>query len=37
VVLIEKLFLLGVWMARIGGVVLAAYGVGLLATSWAGR
>ena len=31
VVLIEKLFPLGVWMAQIGGVLLAAYGVGLLA------
>lgn len=33
VVLIEKLFPLGVWMARIGGVLLAAYGIGLLAMS----
>jgi predicted metal-binding membrane protein len=33
VVLIEKLFPLGVWMARIGGVLLAAYGSGLLAMS----
>ena len=33
VVLIEKLFPHGVWMARIGGVLLAAYGVGLLAMS----
>ena len=33
VVLVEKLFPLGVWMARIGGVLLAAYGVGLLAMS----
>ena len=31
VVLIEKLFPLGVWMARIGGVLLAAYGIRLLA------
>jgi Predicted metal-binding integral membrane protein (DUF2182) len=36
-VLIEKLFPLGFWMARISGLLLAAYGVGLLATSWAGR
>jgi predicted metal-binding membrane protein len=33
VVLIEKLFPLGVWMTRIGGLLLAAYGVGLLAMS----
>ncbi|HTG18832.1 MAG TPA: DUF2182 domain-containing protein [Reyranella sp.] len=33
VVLIEKLFPLGVWTARIGGVLLAAYGIGLLAMS----
>jgi predicted metal-binding membrane protein len=33
VVLIEKLFPLGVWMARISGVLLAAYGIGLLAMS----
>jgi len=33
VVLIEKLFPLGVWMARVGGVLLAAYGIGLLAMS----
>jgi predicted metal-binding membrane protein len=33
VVLIEKLFPLGVWMARISGLLLAAYGVGLLAMS----
>jgi hypothetical protein len=32
-VLIEKLFPLGVWMARISGVLLAAYGIGLLAMS----
>jgi predicted metal-binding membrane protein len=31
VVLIEKLFPLGVWMARFGGLLLAAYGIGLLA------
>jgi predicted metal-binding membrane protein len=30
VVLIEKLFPLGVWMARIGGVLLAGYGIRLL-------
>jgi predicted metal-binding membrane protein len=30
VVLVEKLFPLGVWMARIGGVLLAACGIGLL-------
>jgi len=30
VVLIEKLFPLGVWMARIGGLLLAAYGIRLL-------
>jgi succinate dehydrogenase hydrophobic anchor subunit len=29
-VLVEKLFPLGFWMARISGVLLAAYGVGLL-------
>ena len=33
VVLIEKLFPLGVWMARVGGVLLAVYGIGLLAVS----
>ena len=33
VVLVEKLFPLGFWMARIGGVLLAAYGIGLLAMS----
>ena len=33
VVLIEKLFPLGFWMARISGVLLAAYGIGLLAVS----
>ena len=33
VVLVEKLFPLGVWMARVSGVLLAAYGVGLLAMS----
>ena len=33
VVLVEKLLPLGVWMARISGVLLAAYGVGLLAMS----
>jgi predicted metal-binding membrane protein len=33
VVLIEKLFPLGFWMARISGVLLAAYGIGLLAMS----
>jgi predicted metal-binding membrane protein len=33
VVLIEKLFPLGLWMARIGGVLLAGYGIGLLAMS----
>jgi len=30
VVLIEKLFPLGFWMARISGVLLATYGIGLL-------
>jgi len=30
VVLIEKLFPLGVWMTRISGLLLAAYGIGLL-------
>jgi predicted metal-binding membrane protein len=33
VVLVEKLFPFGVWMARIGGVLLAAYGIALLAMS----
>jgi predicted metal-binding membrane protein len=33
VVLIEKLFPLGLWMARIGGVLLAAYGIGRLVMS----
>ena len=33
VVLIEKLFPLGLWMARISGLVLAAYGIGLLVMS----
>ena len=33
VVLVEKLFPLGFWMARISGLLLAAYGVGLLAVS----
>ena len=33
VVLVEKLFPLGLWMARISGLLLAAYGVGLLAMS----
>ena len=33
VVLIEKLFPLGVWMARIGGVLLVGYGIRLLAMS----
>jgi len=30
VVLVEKLFPLGVWMARISGVLLAGYGIRLL-------
>jgi predicted metal-binding membrane protein len=30
VVLVEKLFPLGSWMARIGGVLLVAYGIRLL-------
>jgi predicted metal-binding membrane protein len=30
VVLIEKLFPLGLWMARISGVLLTAYGIRLL-------
>ena len=33
VVLIEKLLPLGLWMARISGVLLTAYGIGLLAMS----
>jgi predicted metal-binding membrane protein len=33
VVLIEKLLPLGLWMARISGVLLAAYGIGLLVMS----
>ena len=33
VVLIEKLLPLGVWMARISGALLAAYGIGLLVMS----
>jgi hypothetical protein len=32
-VLVEKLFPLGLWMARISGVLLVAYGIGLLAVS----
>src|SRR5712671_1846135 len=33
VVLVEKLFPLGFWMARISGLLLAAYGIGLLAVN----
>jgi predicted metal-binding membrane protein len=33
VVLVEKLFPLGIWMARIGGLLLAAYGIALLVLS----
>ena len=33
VVLVEKLFPLGVWMARIGGLLLVGYGIRLLAMS----
>ncbi len=33
VVLVEKLFPLGPWMARIGGLLLAAWGIALLAMS----
>jgi predicted metal-binding membrane protein len=33
VVLIEKLFPLGLWMGRIGGLLLAAYGIRLLAVN----
>jgi predicted metal-binding membrane protein len=33
VVLIEKLLPRGVWMARIGGVLMVAYGIWLLAMS----
>ena len=33
VVLVEKLFPLGIWVARISGLLLAAYGVWLLVVS----
>ena len=32
-VLVEKLLPFGEWTARIGGLLLAAYGIGLLAMS----